>query len=118
MPQTKITQRAVIVLGVSMQEFKERTPEEQRRIAAQSMLTVIEEQSIEYERYIQSPEWKAKADRAKYIMGYRCQVCYSSRNIEAHHRTYERLGNEWPTDITVLCDDCHELFHNHRRLQR
>lgn len=69
---------------------------------------------VDYYTYIGSPEWKAKADAAKKRVGYRCQVCNKGRDegaiLDAHHRTYERLGHEKPEDITVLCRDCHELY--------
>ena len=64
-----------------------------------------------YQAYLRSPSWKKKAEAAKIRAGNRCQLCNKSRNevqLEAHHRTYERLGNELPGDITVLCRDCHE----------
>jgi hypothetical protein len=69
---------------------------------------------VDYYEYIASPEWKAKAEAAKKRAGYRCQVCNHGRDegaiLDAHHRTYKRLGHEKPEDITVLCRDCHELY--------
>lgn len=70
--------------------------------------------NIDYRAYIVSPEWRIKAEAAKERAGQRCQVCNKSREIvqlDAHHRTYERLGNELPDDITVLCHHCHGKFH-------
>lgn len=72
---------------------------------------------VDYYEYIKSPAWKAKAAAAKKRAGYRCQVCNRHKKevrLEAHHRTYERLGNERPEDITVLCRDCHELYEANR----
>jgi len=65
----------------------------------------------DYFEYIQSPSWKRRADAAKKRAGYRCQVCNSPDRLEAHHRTYERLGHERPDDITVLCAKHHRQFH-------
>lgn len=70
---------------------------------------------IPYAIYIDSDEWREKAEEAKQRAGYRCQVCNRHRDevtLDAHHRTYERLGREKPMDITVLCRDCHTLFEN------
>lgn len=70
-----------------------------------------------YEEYIKSQEWREKAEEAKAKAGNRCQVCNRSRaevQLDAHHRTYERLGNELPEDITVLCRDCHQLYEDSR----
>lgn len=45
----------------------------------------------------------------------RCQVCNSSNNIQAHHRTYDTHGREHlhMNDLVVLCEICHGLFHGH-----
>jgi 5-methylcytosine-specific restriction endonuclease McrA len=72
----------------------------------------------EYLDYIDSPEWREKADRAKKRAGYRCQVCNkpgSETTLDAHHRTYVRFGNEQDDDITVLCRACHDLFENKKK---
>jgi hypothetical protein len=73
---------------------------------------------VDYYEYIASPEWHAKAEAAKARVGYRCQLCNSGRDdgavLDAHHRTYERLGHERPEDITVLCHECHELYERHK----
>lgn len=67
-----------------------------------------------YYDYILSEEWKEKADDAKRRAKFRCQVCNRGPSdgirLNAHHRTYDRLGHEEPEDITVLCETCHELF--------
>jgi 5-methylcytosine-specific restriction endonuclease McrA len=76
---------------------------------------------VDYRTYILSDEWQARADAAKERADWRCQVCNRpSRDIplHAHHRTYERLGNERPEDITVLCRDCHDLYEKNRKGQR
>jgi hypothetical protein len=73
----------------------------------------------DYHQYIQSAEWRAKADAAKERAGSRCQVCNSpKRPLDAHHRTYERLGEELPEDIIVLCRKCRGLFHENGKLAR
>jgi len=50
--------------------------------------------------------------------GGRCQVCNSPDGLEAHHRTYERLGDELPGDLTCLCRKCHQIFTEHGQLHR
>lgn len=73
-----------------------------------------DDKSFNYKEYLKSPEWKERSADAKKRAGYRCQVCNRSREdgivLESHHRTYERVGHEDPSDITVLCDICHGLF--------
>ena len=63
------------------------------------------------EVYLQSDHWRRIREIALGDFEYRCAVCYSPKNLDVHHRTYERLGNERVTDLTVLCRSCHELFH-------
>lgn len=70
-----------------------------------------------HRHYIKSSEWKSKADEAKKMAGYRCQICNSSGQLDAHHRTYERIGNENLSDITVLCRSCHELYESNKKIQ-
>mgnify|MGYP003396071382 CR=1 FL=1 len=71
---------------------------------------------VDYDKYIVSEEWREKADAAKERAEHRCQVCNGGRFLDAHHRTYERLGNELDSDITVLCRDCHQLFESQRKM--
>lgn len=74
------------------------------------------QQVVKYRAYIASPEWREKATAAKARVGHRCQVCNRDDLVlDAHHRTYERLGRELPTDITVLCRRCHELYETQRK---
>lgn len=73
---------------------------------------------MDYLEYINSPEWEARANNAKRRAGDRCQVCNSPNNLQVHHRTYIRLGQEIPDDLTVLCDTCHELFSSAHRITR
>ena len=67
---------------------------------------------IPYHQYLQTPEWKARRQKHLKSAGYRCQVCNSSNQpLDVHHRTYERRGQEYFTDLTVLCRECHGTFH-------
>ena len=77
--------------------------------------------TVNYQAYILSDAWRAKAESAKKRAGYRCQLCNSHRDevqLETHHRTYERLGHEDPEDLTVLCADCHGLFEKNKALRK
>jgi hypothetical protein len=63
---------------------------------------------VNYYEYIKSPEWRVRANAAKRRAGYRCQTCGSNNKLQAHHLSYDRLGDEREEDIKVLCDECHE----------
>jgi 5-methylcytosine-specific restriction endonuclease McrA len=71
---------------------------------------------VNYNEYIKSPEWVTKCNQVKQRDGYRCLLCNSGERLEVHHRTYERLGNELPEDLSTLCHECHDLFSKHNRL--
>jgi len=76
---------------------------------------------MDYYAYLKSREWQFKRQTALDRAGYRCQVCNRSSTdvtLEVHHRTYERLGDELPDDLTVLCRDCHELFSKNGKLAK
>ena len=71
-----------------------------------------------YREYIESEEWRRKAVQAKERAGWRCQVCNRRGDevtLDAHHRTYARLGRERPDDITVLCRECHQMYSEARK---
>lgn len=73
--------------------------------------TTKEKWNENYSDYIRSSSWKTKSNAAKVRAGRRCQLCNSTKFLQTHHRTYERLGKEDPGDLIVLCDDCHKKFH-------
>jgi hypothetical protein len=73
---------------------------------------------ITYGAYLASDEW---ADKRAYMLrtaGHRCQVCNSRERLEVRHRTYKRIGQEVPQDLTVLCRSCHEAIHSSQPLGR
>lgn len=71
--------------------------------------------SQRYADYLQSDYWKRVSDAVKAKSGYRCQVCNSPHDLQAHHRTYEHRGKELEhiDDLTCLCRRCHGIFHGH-----
>jgi hypothetical protein len=66
---------------------------------------------IIYTDYLKSAAWMLKREQTLKRWDYRCTLCYGTENLEVHHRTYIRLGDELPTDLIVLCDQCHERHH-------
>ena len=67
-----------------------------------------------YYDFLKTPYWKAIAAHTKYKAGYRCQICNSADHLVTHHRDYSIHGLEHAHihELTVLCDDCHNKFHN------
>jgi 5-methylcytosine-specific restriction endonuclease McrA len=66
---------------------------------------------MNYGEYLESDKWKALAAETRRLANHRCQVCYSDGQLHIHHRTYERVGNEFQSDLIALCSSCHTLFH-------
>ncbi len=67
-----------------------------------------------YAEYLQTPHWKETRAAAIARARGRCAVCgRGDRPLEVHHRTYERLGEELPEDLVVLCggpQGCHAAY--------
>lgn len=64
-----------------------------------------------YNDYLQSEAWRVRRKWKLEQADFRCQVCNAGGELHVHHRTYDRLGSERENDLTVLCQDCHGLFH-------
>lgn len=68
-----------------------------------------------YRRYLKSDKWKALRERKLRQVGYKCEECPNTTYLQAHHLTYERVGNERLSDLKILCKWCHRRKHRRRR---
>jgi hypothetical protein len=68
--------------------------------------------SMSYTEYLHTAEWRRTRAAALLRAGNCCalDVTHTDR-LEVHHRSYERLGEELASDLTVLCRACHRLHH-------
>jgi len=66
----------------------------------------------EYERYLKTDKWAKVREQALARFDWRCATCHSEEHLQVHHRTYERVGCEYLTDLTVLCRYCHRALHD------
>lgn len=67
-----------------------------------------------YEAYIQSDEWKQLRLELLQSRGCKCQDCGKTKHhtkLQVHHLTYERLFEELPQDLVILCRKCHMKQH-------
>lgn len=64
-----------------------------------------------YVEYLQTPEWRARRSRSLRLVGYRCERCDVKRDLQVHHLTYVRIGEELDEDLEVLCRGCHLGHH-------
>lgn len=70
----------------------------------------------EYDRYLENQHWqdfrKLVLQKQRNEDGHNhCQSCSGRTRLQVHHRTYERLGREVPSDVVVLCKPCHDKLH-------
>lgn len=68
-----------------------------------------------YQRYLKSESWHRRKQRKLKQVGYKCEMCKSRHNLEAHHLHYNTLGKETNSDLQILCDICHPLADAKRR---
>lgn len=74
---------------------------------------LAELRAMPYREYLRTPEWQAKRRAALARTGHRCVLDRShTANLEVHHNSYERLGDERPEDLVVLCGPCHARHHD------
>lgn len=75
--------------------------------------SVLNAMGEKYNDYLKTDYWKAVSDAVKKRADYRCQVCNSQHDLQAHHRTYDHRGREleYLNDLTCLCRRCHGIFH-------
>ena len=66
---------------------------------------------MNYAKYINSKKWELVRRRKLKAVGYKCQECHRGCELDVHHLTYERFGNERLDDIVVLCKRCHNDLH-------
>jgi hypothetical protein len=65
-----------------------------------------------YHAYLKTEEWQRKRKICLEYYGHRCAICYNDEKIDVHHRTYENVFDERPSDLTALCRECHDTFHH------
>lgn len=69
---------------------------------------------MKYHDFLNTRYWKIIADYEKFRANRKCQLCNSETNVNVHHSTYEHHGLEidYRNDLVILCNNCHEKFHN------
>ncbi len=67
----------------------------------------------QYTAYLESPEWTEKSRSTIEAAGGVCSICKRRPATQAHHLTYDRVGEELPGDLAAVCRPCHQLEHPH-----
>lgn len=93
-------------------ETRQQRLEEKEALLAKNP-RVLELRRMPYAEYLKTPEWQKKRRKALATSGMKCQMCSATNKpLNVHHNTYERLGYERPSDLIVLCVDCHAKHHD------
>ena len=66
----------------------------------------------DYRTYLQSARWAHLRELALEHYGDNCTLCGRRDDVNVHHRSYDRLGHERLSDLTVLCRGCHARHHD------
>jgi 5-methylcytosine-specific restriction endonuclease McrA len=64
-----------------------------------------------YREYLQSSEWANIKIDLIHNRGNKCESCGKIGYVQVHHLTYDRLFNEEPSDLVLLCAGCHKAEH-------
>jgi hypothetical protein len=64
-----------------------------------------------YNRYLLTPEWKARRALVLKRSGGLCEGCRQSPAQQVHHLTYAHVGREFLFELVALCEECHERLH-------
>lgn len=98
-------------LASALREIKRDTTDADELIGSLSKRTKYGGYSS-YQAYLNSPHWKKIRLEALDRADWRCMLCNTCAGpLHVHHRTYDRIGNEDPTDVIVLCSTHHGMFH-------
>lgn len=92
------------------------TPAHVRKRRAERRATLKRLGYESYPAYLRSPHWARK--RAEYHasdLTQACVLCASPDDVDLHHKTYERIGNEVLADLEPLCRRCHVALHTLER---
>lgn len=70
----------------------------------------------QYQEYLQTDHWRTMRAKALLHYGRKCYLCGAAGDgvqIDIHHNDYSRLGGEWMSDLIPLCNEHHEMYHQH-----
>lgn len=81
-----------------------------KRAIADSMVRELGWRGVPYAVYLKTTHWQTLRARVFKLDKGRCVMCPRHGSC-VHHRTYERLGSEWISDVVTLCENCHHQIH-------
>jgi 5-methylcytosine-specific restriction endonuclease McrA len=94
------------------QEYRVSHEEEHRSAYLAQKARNNELNKMSHAEYLKTREWRVRRNRALIRAGNRCQVCGKANlQLDVHHNSYERYGEEQLSDLIALCRSCHRRFH-------
>ena len=72
---------------------------------------IVRQNALPYCEYLKTPWWDLVRTRTIKRANGVCEFCQERAAREAHHTTYERIGQEKPDDMVALCRHCHQHIH-------
>lgn len=70
---------------------------------------------MKHKDFLNTIYWKNIRKYVLYKRRYKCELCYSNKNLHVHHKTYICHGHEHEYDnlsqLIVLCENCHKKHH-------
>lgn len=67
-----------------------------------------------YKEYLDSEQWQRVRSQRVSMDSCKCVRCGSGKNLQVHHKTYERRGFEHLDDLETLCERCHKEEHERK----
>ena len=71
-----------------------------------------------YRAYLKTPKWAAIRAAVLRRAGNVCEGCAMRPAVQAHHLTYEHIGDEFLWELRAVCRECHERFHADKDQER
>jgi len=74
----------------------------------------LDRNGISYQQYLKGEHWQDVRRRywKSKLHNGGCYVCERTNvQLQLHHKTYKRVGNERLNDLLLLCGDCHKAAH-------
>jgi hypothetical protein len=65
----------------------------------------------EYNRYLQTEEWRQKRVKVFERAKGKCEGCGIKPATQVHHLTYKHAFAEFLFELVAVCDECHEGLH-------
>lgn len=76
----------------------------------------IDSKIRDYDEYLNSPEWRKKADLVLKRDRHICQSCLENRATQVHHLSYFHIFEEPLFESVAVCPNCHERLHPESRM--